>query len=675
MAADTKELLIELQLQNKQLIKQVSETDAKFAKLNKQQTKTQGILGKIKASYLALAATLVILGRGMVKATKLAVDFEEANSKFMVVFRGVTKEANAMRQELVDSFGVSTLGATNMLASIQDLLVPMGLARDKAADLSGEFAKAAVDLASFNNVPVDVALQKITSGLAGQSEPLRQWGILVNEGALKQMALERGMELVNGRITSQQRATLVLAQIHKQGADAMGDMQRTQESVANQTKILQASWEDLQLAVGNFLKSPAVSGVLKWLIDVTKAAGKMLNAMAKVSTELRSNMIALQEFGVESKEQVEAVENLASAYEKWEDANKTIKEFLKTRDELAKQGRDFQQEINENIDGAGKFAVVWHNAKQTLKESGAEMEKFKKILQDTQITTGKQALEIWAQLTKARKENSEQNKQSNKEDEESNRLTKEQMKEVNALFRESEKEAEDQTLQEKLDRINILLEAAKAGSDEEKKLLQAKATFTEMLEEERRQSASLTHNLLMAMQSEEVQATQSALSNISSMTSSTNKTLFKIGKAAGIADATISAAQAVVKTMASVPYPWNIPLSIAQAAAGAVQVNKISNTRFVGKQRGGVIDNVMGSPINGEDGMIAVQRGEGILTREAVVNLGRDTINELNRTGGTSGTERPIINIEVNNNRPEETVAVINDYFRDYGTNERGEAL
>ena len=123
------------------------------AKLGKQQKKTRFSLGKLKAGYIALAGVLTgVIVAAFGKAIKKASDFEEANQKFGVTFRGVSKEANKMRKDLIKSYGLSSLAATDLLASTGDLLTGFGFTRESALDLSGQVQKLSVDLASFQNL-------------------------------------------------------------------------------------------------------------------------------------------------------------------------------------------------------------------------------------------------------------------------------------------------------------------------------------------------------------------------------------------------------------------------------------------------------------------------------------------------------------------------------------------
>jgi len=187
------------------------------------------------------------------ESTRAASDFFEENQKFKIVFRDTGDEAINMRKNLVESYGTSRIEATRMLAGVQDFLVPMGIVRKEAAGMSGEFVKLAVDLGSFNNMPTEDVLNNIKSALSGMPISMRKFGIDVSQTALKQLALNEGMKLVNGKMTNQQRALLVLKKMYIDGADAVNDYDRNQGSYANNTKELNARIEDIKTEMGDGL--------------------------------------------------------------------------------------------------------------------------------------------------------------------------------------------------------------------------------------------------------------------------------------------------------------------------------------------------------------------------------------------------------------------------------------
>ena len=241
------------------------------------------------AAYDVFKKVLSTVTENMKKAISMGSDLQENTSKFNVVFKGVNAEAKAMSKTLVDSYGMSRLEATKTLAAFQDFLVPMGIARKEALDLSGSFTKLAVDIGSFNNAPTAQVLAAIKSGLAGQSEPLRQFGIDISETTLKQMALAQGIELVGNKLDRQSRAQLIYQKITQDSTDALGDFGRTADQFANLGKILESRIENIYTSLGAFF-IPALEEVRRKQVEVTSSIDDFLNKTENM--EIINNIIA-----------------------------------------------------------------------------------------------------------------------------------------------------------------------------------------------------------------------------------------------------------------------------------------------------------------------------------------------------------------------------------------------
>ena len=158
-----------------------------------------------------------------------------------------------MRDELVASYAMSTTEATRFLSSIQDMLVPMGVARGQAADMGGEIVRLAADLGSFNNMPTEEVMRGIQSALAGQIEPMRRYGVFLTQNRIKQEALNMGLVEAGEELTQVAKAQATLAIITQDSGDAIGDMARTADSWANTMKKFRAFGEDVKVLVGQEL--------------------------------------------------------------------------------------------------------------------------------------------------------------------------------------------------------------------------------------------------------------------------------------------------------------------------------------------------------------------------------------------------------------------------------------
>lgn len=240
---------------------------------------------------ISTKVTLPILALGAASA-KLAADAAEADSKFNVVFG---RNAARVRQE-IEGLGASIPAARQELiglsAGIQDLLKPLGIAPDAAADMSVATLKLAGDLASFNNVRIDEVLLAIRSGMVGQSEPLLRFGADVRVAAVKAKALELGLMDLGGELTNAARAQAVLAIAAESNADAIGDAARTAGSASNQFKFFVAALKDLGEVLGNVIL-PALVPLVTGLTNTLKAAQALPEPVLKVGVALAALTAAL----------------------------------------------------------------------------------------------------------------------------------------------------------------------------------------------------------------------------------------------------------------------------------------------------------------------------------------------------------------------------------------------
>jgi hypothetical protein len=112
----------------------------------------------------------------------------------------------------------------------------------------------AADLGSFNNVPTDEAINAIGAALRGESEPMRKFGVLIDDAAIKNEALRMGLiASTKDAITPQQKALAISNLIMAQTTAAQGDFARTSDGLANQQKILTAKLKDTGAELGEKL--------------------------------------------------------------------------------------------------------------------------------------------------------------------------------------------------------------------------------------------------------------------------------------------------------------------------------------------------------------------------------------------------------------------------------------
>jgi len=287
---------------------------AKTNKLKRDLAKAKGItkkaavlmqqeIGRIDFKHVGIAAAAfgVTVAVGMKKAIDAASDLQEVQGKFDVVFSKNSKQAEDMASILVDAYAMSERESKQYLSSVQDLLVPMGMMSDAAALMSNEVVKLAADLGSFNNLPTSQVMLDIQSALVGNFETMKKYGVILNETVIKQEALNQGLWDGKGMVDANTKAQIAFKLMLRGSAAAIGDMERTSESYANQMKLLGAQIEDIAAAIGDEL----LPEVTEWVSQKNKAIKqnpqiiKQVGELSKNILELATNMGKVIGLGVE----------------------------------------------------------------------------------------------------------------------------------------------------------------------------------------------------------------------------------------------------------------------------------------------------------------------------------------------------------------------------------------
>lgn len=217
-----------------------------------------------KAAGLAAGA---FAGAGVAKFFQTAVggasDLQESLSKTNVVFG---EGANAVVE--YSKQGAGALGQTqnDVLAAASTFGTfgkAAGLGGKDLAKFSTDFTGLATDMASFHNSSPEEAVTAIGAALRGESEPIRRFGVLLDDASLRNEALKQGLIATTSEaLTPQQKTLAASALIMKQTSDAQGDFERTSGGLANSQRILSATVSDLATQAGTFLL-PAVTSVVQ----------------------------------------------------------------------------------------------------------------------------------------------------------------------------------------------------------------------------------------------------------------------------------------------------------------------------------------------------------------------------------------------------------------------------
>lgn len=216
--------------------------------------KIDGINKKVGLAFAAMGAAATAMA---IKFTKDAIgaasDMEETVSKIGVIFGETSIEIEKFASVAARDIGQSKVQAMDAAANFALFGKAAGLSGQALVDFSTDFVTLASDLASFNNTTPEDAINAIGSALRGESEPLRRYGVLLNDAALKAAAMELGIYNGVGALTSQQKVLAAQKVILEQTNLAQGDFARTSDGLANSQRQIQASVEDAKAELGEAL--------------------------------------------------------------------------------------------------------------------------------------------------------------------------------------------------------------------------------------------------------------------------------------------------------------------------------------------------------------------------------------------------------------------------------------
>jgi hypothetical protein len=333
--------------------KGIAQAKAEFATLEGAGSKSMFLLQK---AILPAAAAIGSFTAIIAPAIKAASDFEESASKVDVIFGRASKSVLDFAADAAIALGQSkndVLAAAGVFGTFGKAA---GLAGEDLALFTTDFVALATDLASFNNTTPEEAVMAIGAALRGESEPLRRYGILLDDATLKAEAMTLGIYKGKGALTSQQKILAAQSAIYKQSSDAQGDFARTSDGLANSQRTLSALFKNFQIQLGQQLL-PATTDFVNNLIDINEELKKMPGP-------LKTATVKVGEFG------------------------KTILDYLNPISAFGKLIGFVADQINKTTDTTGAYNQALGVSSQQQMRAGDAAAEFNKKLQDTPPAAG-----------------------------------------------------------------------------------------------------------------------------------------------------------------------------------------------------------------------------------------------------------------------------------------------
>lgn len=225
--------------------------------VNKNQFESQmaGISSLAKKAGAALATAfgvkkLVDFGK---QCLELGSDLAEVQNVVDVTFPHMTAQVDEFAKSAAQSFGLSETMAKQYTGTFGAMAKAFGFSEKQAYDMGTTLTGLAGDVASFYNLSQDEAYTKLKSVFTGETESLKDLGVVMTQTALDSYAMANGFGKTTSAMTEAEKVALRYQFVQDQLSAAQGDFARTSDSWANQCRILSLQTQSLMATIGQGL--------------------------------------------------------------------------------------------------------------------------------------------------------------------------------------------------------------------------------------------------------------------------------------------------------------------------------------------------------------------------------------------------------------------------------------
>jgi hypothetical protein len=348
----------------------VSEFDAKGLKQAQYQFKqlektSDKVAFAMKKSLIPATAALTTLGAAAFKASKMASDLNEETSKANQIFGDASQSIVDFSNTASTKLGQSKTEALKAAGTFGVLGKAAGLTGTDLTEMSIKFSQLASDLASFNNTSPEDAVLALGAGLRGEAEPLRRYGVLLDDMTLRTKAVELQLtKTTKEALTPANKSLAAQAVILEKTALQQGNFALTSQDAANQQRILTARLKDAQTQIGILF------------LPILKETTKKLSEYAGVLIQVTQNTDKAQ-----------------SSSEKWFGRLKSglgiLTQFLFKDNALVKLIKEGDKAVSERAKATNQLSQVTGRVTNKLKENAAFEGLLKKNTDLTTTSTNK----------------------------------------------------------------------------------------------------------------------------------------------------------------------------------------------------------------------------------------------------------------------------------------------
>lgn len=214
------------------------------------------------------------------ECVELGSNLAEVQNVVDVTFTTMSDKVNEFAKNAMTSAGLSETMAKQYVGTFGAMSKSFGFSEAQAYDMSTALTQLTGDVASFYNISQDLAYIKLKSVFTGETETLKDLGVVMTQSALDQFALANGYGKTTSAMTEQEKVALRLAFVQKQLSAASDDFIRTSGSWANQVRVMQLQLQSLKATVGQ--------GLINLFTPVLRVINILLGKLATLANAFKS---------------------------------------------------------------------------------------------------------------------------------------------------------------------------------------------------------------------------------------------------------------------------------------------------------------------------------------------------------------------------------------------------
>lgn len=284
---------------------------------------------------IGIAGGFYAVFQGIKESINIASDLTEVQNVVDVTFGDFKSKMEDLANVSITELGMSKLTAKEIGSRFQAMGTAIGFTQGKMADMSVELTRLAGDMSSFYNVEQKDVAKSLQSIFTGETEPMRKYGVDLTNATLKEWALKKGMDANISTMSQMQKTALRYQYVLEATGAAQGDFLRTQDTWANQVRILKENFRELASVIGS-----SFIHALKPLVKALNSAMSAIISFAKVVSNALGKIFGWQyedaTGGIvnDYEDAADAAGDLADGTGKAADNAKKLKQQLQGIDEL-----------------------------------------------------------------------------------------------------------------------------------------------------------------------------------------------------------------------------------------------------------------------------------------------------------------------------------------------------